>query len=511
MSEATEKSPVIRLDAHDNVVVARVPIAKGTVLYPENIVVQSDIPLGHKVATCAIAKDEPVRKYNTIIGYATRDVVPGTHMHNDTIRFDRVEHPTDFCEDYHPVELLAPEHRRTFRGYVRPDGRVGTRNYIAIPVVSNCAATVARRIAAHFTPEVLSAYPNVDGVVPLITTLGCGMEKGTALAMTYLRRVIAGHIRNPNMAGALVCALGCENNNIDAFFEAEGFVEGPMLHKLTIQDMGAPEAVRRGIAIVEQMLPLANACTRSEVSVEHLNIGLQCGGSDAFSCASANPALGKAMDILVRNGGTACLSETTELFSAEGVLIRRANSRETGERLLAALQWWLDYCKDKDMQINGKVTPGNNAGGLTNILEKAMGSVKKGGSTPLNAVYGYAEQITEHGLVIMDAPSYDPVSATAQFAGGCNLCIFTTGRGSCYGSRYFPTIKVASNSQLFDRMPEDMDINAGTIIDGERTLEQVGEEIFERMIAVASGEKTASERFGMGDEEYIPWAIGATG
>lgn len=473
MSEATEKSPVIRLDAHDNVVVARVPIAKGTVLHPENIVVQSDIPLGHKLATCAIAKDEPVRKYNTIIGYATRDVVPGTHMHNDTIRFDRVEHPTDFCEDYHPVELLAPEQRRTFRGYVRPDGRVGTRNYIAIPVVSNCAATVARRIAAHFTPEALSAYPN--------------------------------------MAGVLVCALGCENNNIDAFFEAEGFVEGPMLHKLTIQDMGAPEAVRRGIAIVEQMLPLANACTRSEVSVEHLNIGLQCGGSDAFSCASANPALGKAMDILVRNGGTACLSETTELFSAEGVLIRRAKSRETGERLLAALQWWLDYCKGKDMQINGKVTPGNNAGGLTNILEKAMGSVKKGGSTPLNAVYGYAEQITEHGLVIMDAPSYDPVSATAQFAGGCNLCIFTTGRGSCYGSRYFPTIKVASNSQLFTRMPEDMDINAGTIIDGERTLAQVGEEIFERMIAVASGEKTASERFGMGDEEYIPWAIGATG
>lgn len=377
MSEATEKSPVIRLDAHDNVVVARVPIAKGTVLHPENIVVQSDIPLGHKLATCAIAKDEPVRKYNTIIGYATRDVVPGTHMHNDTIRFDRVEHPTDFCEDYHPVELLAPEQRRTFRGYVRPDGRVGTRNYIAIPVVSNCAATVARRIAAHFTPEALSAYPNVDGVVPLITTLGCGMEKGTALAMTYLRRVIAGHIRNPNMAGVLVCALGCENNNIDAFFEAEDFVEGPMLHKLTIQDMGAPEAVRRGIAIVEQMLPLANACTRSEVSVEHLNIGLQCGGSDAFSCASANPALGKAMDILVRNGGTACLSETTELFSAEGVLIRRAKSRETGERLLAALQWWLDYCKGKDMQINGKVTPGNNAGGLTNILEKQWAALKR--------------------------------------------------------------------------------------------------------------------------------------
>lgn len=511
MSEATEKSPVIRLDAHDNVVVARVPIAKGTVLHPENIVVQSDIPLGHKLATCAIAKDEPVRKYNTIIGYATRDVVPGTHMHNDTIRFDRVEHPTDFCEDYHPVELLAPEQRRTFRGYVRPDGRVGTRNYIAIPVVSNCAATVARRIAAHFTPEALSAYPNVDGVVPLITTLGCGMEKGTALAMTYLRRVIAGHIRNPNMAGVLVCALGCENNNIDAFFEAEGFVEGPMLHKLTIQDMGAPEAVRRGIAIVEQMLPLANACTRSEVSVEHLNIGLQCGGSDAFSAPRPTRRWEKRWIFLCAMAVRPAFPRRRSCSVRRECSSAAPNPARLEKRLLAALQWWLDYCKGKDMQINGKVTPGNNAGGLTNILEKAMGSVKKGGSTPLNAVYGYAEQITEHGLVIMDAPSYDPVSATAQFAGGCNLCIFTTGRGSCYGSRYFPTIKVASNSQLFTRMPEDMDINAGTIIDGERTLEQVGEEIFERMIAVASGEKTASERFGMGDEEYIPWAIGATG
>ena len=402
------------------------------------------IPLGHKLATCAIAKDEPVRKYNTIIGYATRDVVPGTHMHNDTIRFDRVEHPTDFCEDYHPVELLAPEQRRTFRGYVRPDGRVGTCNYIPV-VVSNCAATGRaqdRRTFHTRGTQRLSEYGRCCAAYP---TLGCGMEKGTALAMTYLRRVIAGHIRNPNMAGALVCALGCENNNIDVFFEAEGFVEGPMLHKLTIQDMGAPEAVRRGIAIVG-----ANAAAGQRLyaqrgvggAFEHwpavrrfrrvfLRLGQpRAGKSDGYSCAQWRYGLPLRRRRAVQCGGSA---RPPCQFP-----------RETGERLLAALQWWLDYCKGKDMQINGKVTPGNNAGGLTNILEKAMGSVKKGGSTPLNAVYGYAEQITEHGLVIMDAPSYDPVSATAQFAGGCNLCIFTTGRGSCYGSRYFPTIKVAS-------------------------------------------------------------------
>lgn len=509
-----EKSPVIRLDSRDNIVVARVPIPAGTEIPQEGVVTQSDIPLGHKIATCAIKKDEPVRKYDTVIGYATRDVLPGTHMHNETIRFDdsaRQNGRFDYCADYEPVELLPPEKRRTFLGYVREDGAVGTRNYIAVPVVSNCAATVARKIAAYFTPEVLKAYPNVDGVVPLITTLGCGMEKGTALAMTYLRRVIAGHIRNPNIAGAVVCAVGCENNNIDEFFEKEHLKEGAMLRKLVVQETGAARAVELGVQMVLEMLPEANKCVRQEVSAEHLCIGLQCGGSDSFSSASANPSLGKAMDILVKNGGTACLSETTELFSTEAVLVRRAKSKEVGEKLLQCMQWWLDYCKGKDMQINGKVTPGNNAGGLTNILEKALGSVKKGGSTALNAVYGYAEKIQEHGFVIMDAPSYDPVSATAQFAGGCNLCVFTTGRGSCYGSRYFPTIKIASNTQLFNRMPGDMDVNAGEVIDGGKTLEQMGEEILEMILRVASGEQTCSERFGMGDDEYVPWAIGATG
>ena len=509
-----EKSPVIRLDARDNIVVARVPVPAGTEIPQEGISALTDIPLGHKIATKSIRRGEPVYKYGAFIGRASRDVPPGTHMHNDTILFDGGagrNGQISFSSDYLETALLPPERRRTFHGYVRADGRVGTRNFVAIPVVSNCAAAVARKIASHFTPEVLAEYPNVDGVAPLITTLGCGMEKGTALAMTYLRRVIAGHIRNPNMAGALVCALGCENNSIDGFFEAENLQEGPMLRKLVIQETGSARAVELGIEMVKEMLAEANRFERQEVSAEHLCIGLQCGGSDSFSCVSANPSLGRAMDCLIENGGTACLSETTELFSTEAFLASRARTPEVGKKLLRCMQWWLDYCEGRDMQINGRVTPGNNAGGLTNILEKALGSVKKGGSTGLNAVYDYAEEIREHGLVIMDAPSYDPVSATAQFAGGCNLCVFTTGRGSCYGSRYFPTIKIASNTQLFQRMPGDMDINAGTVIDGERTISQVGGEILEEILRVASGGKTCSERFGVGDDEYIPWPIGATG
>ena len=506
------KCPVIRLDPEDNIVVARVPIAAGTEIPEEGITALQDIPLGHKISVCAIKKGEPVKKYNTVIGYAAKDVEPGAHMHNEEIRFDRVAHDYDFCADYKPAEILPPEKRRTFRGYVREDGRVGTRNFIVVPAASNCAATVARKIADHFTEEVLKAYPNVDGVVPLITAIGCGMEKGDSIPMTYLRRVIGGHIKNPNVAGALVCAIGCENNNIDVLFEKEGLEEGPLCRKLTIQEVGGgPAAVRLGIRLVEEMLPLVNRYQREEVTADHLVLALECGGSDSFSGFSANPGLGRAVDLLVKNGGTACLTETTELFSAEHTLTRRAKTPEVGQKLVDCIHWWLDYCKGKDSQINGKVTPGNNAGGLTNILEKALGSARKGGSTPLNAVYGYAEPIREKGFVIMDAPSYDPAASTAQFAGGCTVCAFTTGRGSCYGSQYFPTIKIASNTQLFERMPDDMDVNAGQVIDGDKTLDEIGEEIFEKILATASGEKTKSEIFGMGSDEFVPWDIGITG
>lgn len=507
---AADKSLVIRLDDADNIVVARRPVPAGTWIPSEGITAQSDIPLGHKIASQAIRRGEPVLKYNTVIGYAARDVEPGTHMHNDTIRFDAVEHEVPFCIDYHPVKLLPEDQRRTFQGYVRKDGQVGTRNCIAVMVCSNCAATVARKIASHFTEEVLRAYPNVDAVVPLITSSGCGLEK-TGDPMIYLRRILAGHIRNPNMAGALVCALGCESNNIDAFFAEAGLTPGPMLGRLVIQEAGgARRAVEAGIAMVESMLQAANQCRRQLVPISHLKVGLECGGSDSFSGSSANPALGKAMDLLVQQGGTAVLTEPTELLGMEGVLARRARTPQVAQQLMDTMRWWLDYCKGSDAQIYGKVTPGNNAGGITNVLEKALGSAKKGGSTPLNAVFGYGEAITQSGLVLMNSPSYDPVSATAMFAGGCNLCAFTTGRGSCYGSRHFPTLKIASNTDLYRRQEEDMDLNAGTVIDGDQDLDQVARDIFEALIAVASGQPTKSEQFGMGGDEFIVWWLGIT-
>lgn len=506
----TEKSPVIRLDPADNIVVARQPVSAGTKIPGEGITVKTDIPIGHKIASRAISRGEPILKYNTVIGYASRDVEPGTHMHNDTIHFDAVAEEYHFCADYRPAEILPPEQWRTFQGYVRPDGQVGTRNCIAVIVCSNCAATVARKIAAHFTKDVLQAYPHVDAVVPLITASGCGLEK-TGDPMTYLRRVMGGHIKNPNIAGALVCALGCESNNIDAFFQEADLTPGPMLGRLVIQEAGGSrKSVAQGIAMVEAMLPVADQCRRQSVPVSHLKVGLECGGSDSFSGSSANPALGRAMDLLVQNGGTAVLTEPTELLGVEGAFVRRAKSPEVAQKLINVMQWWLDYCRGHDAQIYGKVTPGNNAGGITNVLEKALGSDKKGGSTPLNDVVGYAETVTEPGLNIMNSPSYDPVSAAAMFAGGCNLCAFTTGRGSCYGGQHLPTLKIASNTPLFQRQEDDMDLNAGVVIDGEKTLDEMGREIFEALIATASGRPTKSELFGMGSDEFVIWWLGIT-
>ena len=406
--ERSWKCPVIRLDPADNIVVARQPIAAGTFIPEEGITVKTDIPIGHKIASRAISCGEPVWKYNTVIGYASRDVDAGTHMHNDTIHFDAVSEEYHFCQDYHPVEVLPP---------------------------------------------------HVDAVVPLITSSGCGLEK-SGDPLTYLRRVLGGHVKNPNMAGALVCSLGCETNNIDGFFQEARLTPGPMLGRLVIQEEGGSrKAVARGIAMVEAMLPLAEQCRRQPVSVSHLKIGLECGGSDSFSGSSANPALGRAIDLLIKNGGTAVLTEPTELLGVEGALARRARSPEVAQKLIDVMHWWMDYCKGRDSQINGKVTPGNNAGGITNVLEKALGSAKK---------------------------------------------------GSCYGSQHFPTLKIASNTPLFERQVDDMDLNAGTVIDGNRTLEQMGEEIFEALIAAASGKLTKSELFGMGSDEFIVWWLGTT-
>ncbi|MGR3822359.1 MAG: UxaA family hydrolase [Salipiger marinus] len=501
----------LRLNAGDNVVVAIRDIPAGTHLPDEDVTTTQDVPQGHKIATRPIQAGAPILKYEVVIGYAAQDLAPGDWLHSHNIRFDAVEKDYAFGRDYVPTEILPPEQRASFQGIRRANGRVGTRNYIGLFVTVNCSATVARKIANYFDEERMEDWPNVDGVIPFIHESGCGMEL-TGEPMDLLRRTLAGYIRHPNMAGAVVVSLGCERNNLLQFFEEQSLAEGKMLRTLTMQHLGGTaQAIAEGKAAVRAMLDEANQVTREPCSAEHITIGMQCGGSDGLSGLTANPALGRAADILIRHGGTAILSETPEIFGVEHLLTRRARTETVGRKLVERMDWWLDYTKGRDTQINGVVSPGNNAGGLANVLEKSLGGAKKSGSTGLMEVYRYAEPVTEKGFVFMDTPGFDPVSATGQIAGGANLICFTTGRGSCFGSYPSPTIKLASNTPMFDRMASDMDVNCGQIVDGTLTLDEMGEEIFARILAIASGEKSKSEALGVGEEEFAPWPIGVTG
>lgn len=502
----------VRLDNEDNVVIACCDIPSGGYIESENLTVTEDIPKGHKISTAIIHKGDAVRKYNTVIGYAIDNYKPGKHMHNDEIEFRPRDAAKDFCVDYKPVDVKPLQDRKTFMGYERENGKAGTRNIVAVIALSNCAATVAKKIAASFPKSSLHKYRNVDAVCSFVHILGCGMEKAGSIPMTYLRRALVGCMNNPNVGGILLVSLGCERNNLSDFLKDPMVSCTVPLESIVIQENGGTaSSIKQGCKSVEKLLEKADKTCRTNQPVSKLTIGLQCGGSDSFSSITSNPLIGKTMDKLIENGGTACLSETTEVFSAEGTLVKRARTPEVAQKLLDSIKWWKEYAKGKQIQINGEVTPGNNAGGLTNILEKALGSVKKGGSTCLNECYDYAEKIDCNGLVFMNAPSYDPVSATAQYAGGCNLCIFTTGRGSAYGAEYFPTIKIASNTELAEKMSGDIDFNAGVIIDNGIKLDELSDVLLEEIISVASGKVTKSEQLEMGSEEFIPWAIGVTG
>lgn len=502
------RNPFIRLDPADNVVVARTEVPAGTPVPSERLTTLQDVPSGHKIAARFIARGEPVLKYNTVIGFATEDLQPGTWMHSHNIAFGDLVKDYRHGEDYKPTELIPAGERATFQGIVRPDGRVATRNYIGIFVVGHGASTVARKIARAFDEDALQPFPHVDGVVPYIHEQGAGMER-SGEPMDLLRRTLGGYIRHPNTAGALVIALGNEHNDLDEFLAHQGLQPGPMLRTLNIEQAGGTRrAIDEGIKLVRQMLPQAETARREQVSAEHIMIGLQCGGSDGFSGLSANPALGAAMELLISHGGTAILSETSEIFGVEHTLTARAVTPEVGRKLVARIDWWLEYNKGRDTQINGRVSPGNNAGGLANVLEKSLGGAKKGGNAPLMEVYKYAEPVHQHGLVFMDTPGYDPVSATGQIAGGANLVCFTTGRGSCFGSVPAPTMKLASNTPMYTRMVNDMDINCGVVIDGEATIAEMGERIFAQILRHASGEPTKSEALGVGLNEFVPWPIG---
>ncbi|QDR81237.1 UxaA family hydrolase [Sporomusa termitida] len=501
-------SPVIRLDAKDNVVVARTVIPAGTVIPNEKITTLSEVPSGYKIATVPIHKGEPILKYNTVIGFAAVDLTPGTMLHDHNIEFHEYQRDYAFCRDYRPLEMIPENERATFQGIVRKDGRVATRNYIGVIAISNCAATVVNKVADYFTEERLAEFANVNGVVQLSHDQGCGGDS-TAGPMAVLRRTLGGYVRHPNFAGMVIVGLGCERNLMEDFLKAENIQPGPNVRTLIMQEIGGTrKTIEAGIAAVKEMLPDANKARRQTVPASHITIGLQCGGSDGFSGLSANPSLGAAMDLLTRNGGTAILSETSEIYGLEQTLTCRAVSREVGEKLVARMRWWKEeYCVGRDMQINGRVSPGNNKGGLANVFEKSLGGVKKGGSGPLMAVYEYAQPVTQKGLVFMDTTGYDPASATGQIAGGANMIVFTTGRGSCFGSVPSPTMKLASNTPMYMRMEEDMDMNCGIVIDGEVNVQEMGQKIFDQILRVASGEKTKSEELGVGRAEFVPWRL----
>ena len=501
-------SPLIRLHPNDNVLVAKTPLALGDLLPEVGARLRGQVPAGHKVAARAIARGEPVRKYDAVIGVAARDIEPGDYVHSHNLALVDFERDPGFGLDVKPVAFLPPEQQARFMGYVRPDGRVGTRNFIGILSSVNCSGTVIRKIAAHFTPERLKDFPNVDGVAAFVQTTGCGMSSPSP-HFDLLRRTLAGYARHPNLAGVLVVGLGCERNQVAELVASQGLERGPLLQTLVMQEVGGTqETIEAGIRAIEAMLPHANACKRESVSARHIKIGLECGGSDGFSGITANPALGAAMDILVRHGGTAILSETPEIHGVEYMLTRRAVSPQVGQKLLDRLAWWEEYTRGHNGQFNGVVGPGNQAGGLANIFEKSLGSAMKAGTTPLRAVYEYAEPIEENGFVFMDSPGYDPVAATGQIASGANLICFTTGRGSMFGSKPAPTIKLASNSPMYKRLSGDMDINCGAILDGEVDVPQMGQRIFEAILRHASGEPTKSELLGLGDEEFVPWHLG---
>lgn len=503
-------SKTIRLDVNDNLVVALNSLNAGDPLHEENIQAAMNIPAGHKVATQLIKQGGVIRKFNQVIGFSSVDIQPGDHIHTHNCDFKGFEREYGFGVDAKPTEFVQDSERATFQGYRRKNGKVGTRNYIGILSSVNCSATVVKQIADRINrSDVLDAYENIDGVVAFSHGSGCCMDAEDE-GFKNLQRVLFGFSGHPNFGAVAMVGLGCEVFQINSFKETYGLVEGETFLSLVMQESGGTrQTIEEGVKRIEALLPKVNAHKRETVPVSELCVALQCGGSDGYSGITANPAMGVAVDLLVRHGGSAILAETPEIYGAEHLLTRRANSREIGEKLVERIKWWEDYTKRNGSVMNNNPTPGNKAGGLTTILEKSLGAVAKGGTTNLNGVYKYAEQIDAKGFLFMDSPGYDPASITGEVASGGNLVCFSTGRGSAFGFKPAPSVKLATNSAMFKKLEEDMDINCGQIADGSMSVEEMGQEIFQLWIDVASGKKSKSEALGYGDHEFVPWQIGA--
>ena len=507
----------IQLSPLDNIVVARRALNPGDALtLASGVTVGAKVPIGagHKIAVAPIASGKPVLRYGQIIGFASTDIAPGDHVHVHNIAMRDFDRDYAYCEGATPTQMVKEP--RTFNGIVRADGRVATRNYVGVLTSVNCSATVARFVADAFRRDPitghnpLAEFPNVDGVVALTHRTGCGMD-GVGEGLALLRRTIAGFARHPNFSHVFMLGLGCESNQLDELLDKERLLRTrAAIPIINIQTAGGTrKAVERGVAMIREVLADANRVTRQPVALSNLVVALQCGGSDGYSGITANPALGVAADRVVQHGGSAILAETPEIYGAEHLLTRRAESRAVGEKLVAHIKWWEKYTSSNGGNMDNNPSPGNKAGGLTTILEKSLGAMAKGGSTNLVDVLAYAEPLKKRGFNFMDSPGYDPVSVTGEVASGANVVCFTTGRGSVFGCVPSPSLKLATNSGVFERMPEDMDINCGGIVEGKETLEACGERIFERIIATASGEQTLSERQGFGESEFSPWQIGA--
>ena len=496
----------------DNVAVTTRDLAAGTRVLTENgatpeIAIPGDVPRGHKLAVRDVPAGSAVRKYGQSIGCATVDISAGDHVHTHNLGMDHTRRAHEFgtARSILPASSGPP---RTFQGYHRANGKVGTRNFVGVLTSVNCSASSAKMIADQFRGMALDAFQNVDGVLALTHQSGCGLVAGSEGA-NKLVRTLRGYAQHPNIGGLLVLGLGCEMVPVGSLVEGLDLPTDTIVHTLTIQDTGGVRAtVRAGVDLIKEMLPVLDARRRVPTPISELVLGLNCGGSDGYSGITANPALGHASDRLVAAGGTSILAETPEVFGAEHLLTRRAVSEAVGRRLLERIDWWQEYARAGGGTLDNNPSPGNKAGGLTTILEKSLGAVAKAGQADLTAVYEYAQPVTERGLVFMDTPGYDPVSVTGIVAGGATVVCFTTGRGSVLGCRPTPSIKLATNTQMYERMAEDMDLNCGRIVDGTASLADVGDEIFERIIAVASGDQTASEELDLGQEEFIPWQLG---
>ncbi len=498
----------IRLHGDDNVVIALADLEAGSTVEGVSVPLPQKISRGHKIATRPIAEGENVLRYGQIIGQAKSAISAGEHIHVHNLGMS--EHSRDYGFASQNAPLEPASETRTFQGYKRADGRVGTRNYLGVLTSVNCSGSVARFIAeAAEKSGLLDDFPNIDGIVPITHGTGCGMS-GSNEGYTTLFRTLSGYAQHPNFGGILLVGLGCEVMQLSDLVGGRPIRADGALRYMTIQHVGGTrKTIEKGLEELRGVAEIANRATREEVPISKIVVGMQCGGSDGYSGITANPALGHASDILVRHGGTTILSETSEIYGAEHLLTRRAATVEIGEKLIERIRWWEDYTARNGGEMDNNPSPGNKRGGLTTILEKSLGATAKSGTAPLNGVYLFGEKVDTNGFVFMDSPGFDPCSVTGQVASGANLIVFTTGRGSVSGWKPTPGIKIATNSEMYARMSDDMDLNCGDIVTEGVSIEDKGRELFELMIRVASGEKTKSEELGFGGVEFVPWQIGA--